>query len=90
MVKGLNVLNVSVKKLNRSVKILIDILENRDACDPETDYTEEISKCENCQNKITMLGPSGESSIIFKCKLTGKRVDPGDTCVSFKLDHLNL
>jgi hypothetical protein len=90
MVKGLNILNVSVKKLNRSVKILIDILENRDAYDPESDYTEDISKCENCQNKITMLGPSGDSSIIFKCKLTGKRVNPGDTCVSFKLDHLNL
>jgi len=87
---GMNNLGSSVRNLDKNVTSLIEVIESRDYIETEIEDIDDISRCENCINKVTMVGPSGDRNIIFKCKISGKKVSPDDTCISFKLDRLNL
>lgn len=85
---GIKNLDGAVKKLNAGLCLLLEIVGSKEEnTEEEIKCLEGISVCENCINKIVFIGPSGKNNIIFKCKLTGQKVDLKDTCVRFKFDH---
>lgn len=85
---GVKNLNGSIKKLNAGLNLILEIVSSKEEnTEEEIKCLEGISVCENCINKIVFIGPAGKNNIIFKCKLTGQKVNLKDTCVKFQFDH---